>query len=711
MFGNQSGFQMKKLLKYLLPILLGSLLLPVPLLRDFHFESALIAATYGCFWAGIRASKFKTSDYFEASADILLWLYLFGLPLFLFSLLSGCLTWDGVGFWIWVPVPSVYFGLSIGRFFKKMYAPLPTLLTVLMIIFVAGGVWLVEFFTLPQVYFYNHVWGIWPGPIYDESVHVTGSLFFFRFITFLWVLIFWWAPEWKRSVLAKAVLIISLIILVFSYSQLSRMGVITPRSYLKQEFALFKTDHFDLYYSEDAYSEDEVNYWAARHEFHFQQITQKLDIDWPEGRTIESYLYANAWQKKKLVGAKFTSYVPIWLDQDQLHIAKQQLNGVLKHELVHAISKQFGNWLYNGSKSIGLIEGVAEAIAADASPQSTLDQIIAAEPPYPTVDEMSSSLGVGGFYFSASAISYTTAGSFVSYLLNNYPPENFKCAYPSGDFDEAFGVPFDTLVTRWQATLPPIKIDSVDRQVSSFIFSQRSLFQRFCPHAVTPALELWDNYQLAQALENETDALAAISELHDLDPNNLLVKQEWIRSVLLEGNYESVIESFGDEDSLLIFGILKADALALSGDWSSATETLLSFKPEIDTIGERKFKYSYEMREDSLNWSSLLNARYHNKLPSPTTFSTLNTPVQMLIIAESLDMDNDSLFTEYSSIAIDQALTQDWFDIYESLTDRLSYLGEFELAEQWIRSIQQLELRARYQERLKEQIEWMNFQK
>ncbi len=700
---------MKQLRKYLLPLIFGALLLPVPLLRDFHFESALIAATFGCFWAGIRASKFNVSNYFELSAEILLRLYLFGLPLFFYSLLSGCLTWDGIGFWIWVPVPSVYFGLSIGRFFKKMYTPLPTLLTILLILFVAGGIWMIEFFTLPQVYFYNHVWGVWPGPIYDESVRVTGSLFFFRVITFLWIMLFWWASEWRRSVKAKAILVIAFILLVVSYSQLANLGVITPRSYLKQEFRELKTEHFDIYYAEEAYSEDEIAYWAERHEFHFQQITKKLNIEWPGGQKIESFLYANAWQKKKLVGAKFTSYVPIWLEQDQLHIAKQQLNGVLKHEMVHAISKQFGNWLYNGSKSIGLIEGIAEAIAANASPESTLDQIIAAEPPYPTVDEMQSSLGVGGFYFSASAISYTTAGSFVSYLLNNYPAEQFKMAYPSADFEEAYGIPFDTLVTRWVATLPPVKIDSVDRQVSSLIFSQRSLFQRFCPHAVTPELELWDDYQLALAQENESNRYNAISDLHDLDPQNLLVKQEWIRSELLAGNYAAVLDSFGQEDSLLIFGILKADAFALSGDWNSARETMLFFKPEIDTTSARQFKYSYQMREDLLNWSTLLNARYQKKLPDSSAFSRLNTPVQMLIIAEALDLENDLLFLEFSSIAIDRPLDQDWFDIYESITDKLIYLHEFELAEKWVHSIQEMSLRARYKERMNEQIEWLNF--
>lgn len=77
-----------------------------------------------------------------------------------------------------------------------------------------------------------------------------------------------------------------------------------------------------------------------------------------------------------------------------------------------------------------MIEGIAEAIAKDASPESTLDQIISAESPYPSPQQMKNALSNSGFYSSASSISYTTAGSFVQFLLNNYPVEHFKRRIP-----------------------------------------------------------------------------------------------------------------------------------------------------------------------------------------------------------------------------------------------------------------------------------------
>ncbi|MDZ7805890.1 MAG: hypothetical protein U5K71_02095 [Gracilimonas sp.] len=439
---------MKKALTYLLPVLIGLALLPIPLLRDLHFESAIVAGIIGCFWSGIRTASSSSKHDLFTSLRILGMLYIAAVPLSVFAVMSGCLTLDGIGFWIFIPIPSVFLGTATGRLVRISNLPYPKLLTTLILLFCAVGVLLIEFFTLPQVYFYNHVWGVWPGPIYDEAVKLTGSFLFFRFITLLWIVLLWALPDLNKNLTAKMISGLVLISLTVSYINLDEAGIISPTRSIQQQLGgHHHTEHFELLYDEEFYSQDDIRYWATRHEFHFQQIITQLDINWPEGQKIESYLYAHAWQKKTLTGAKFTSYVPIWLEQDQLHIAKQQLERVLKHELVHVISKQFGNYLFNGSWSIGLIEGLAEAIASDASPRSTLHQIVAAEQPWPDAKEMKSALSLEGFYGSAGAISYTTSGSFVEYLMNEYPVDQIKQAYQTTNIEEAYSTSFDELVT------------------------------------------------------------------------------------------------------------------------------------------------------------------------------------------------------------------------------------------------------------------------
>ena len=702
----------KALLKYILPFVLGLLVLPIPLLRDFHFETAMIAGTIGAIWAAFKLLKSTYVQDKTSIPPIIRFVYIFGLPSFLFSLISGCLTWQGVFFWILTPIPSIFFGAALGRFVRSLNSSFPKTLTFIALVLFAFGGLLLEAINFPQVYFFNHIWGTWPGPIYDETVTVTKSYVYFRCITALWILFLWNLPRITRRRINQLLAGFFGTCLIVCYFYLSQMGIITPRSVLKEELSThITTTHFDLYFDSNNFSDAEIEYWALKHEFYFNQITAALEIEWPSNRRIESYLYANAWQKKELVGAKYTSYVPIWLSQDQLHIAKQQLDGVLKHEMVHAISKQFGNSLFNGSWSIGLIEGVAEAIAADASRESTLAQIIASEQPYPSVQQMRNAFSSTGFYSSAASISYTTAGAFVQYLLQNYPVQNFKQAYPNSDFEQAYGIPFDSLVIAWEKTLPPVVIDSIDIQNSEFLFGQLSLFQKSCPHSVSKELHLWDQYQFHNSVEETASAQKAISDLYSLDIENLLVKREWISSQLSNGGYITVIEAITANDTLLTLKLLKADALVLNGDIEAATQSLNSLKQNLTEQTGRSFRYSYALRSDSTNWTHFLAARYQKNLPSVEKFNTLNVPNQMLIISEAIDTKNYALLPQYSHSTLQHPLNSDWFDVYEALIDRLIFLKSFDEAQQWLDKLSNIELRARYQERLSQQKDWLYFMK
>ncbi len=690
----------------------GILLLPIPLLRDFHFESAMIAATVGAYWAGFSLLKGSYSKDKAKILGIFIFLYLFGLPLFINAFFAGCLTVQGVLFWILTPIPSVFLGAAIGRLVRAGSFRHSKTILLSILLFCSAGILLLEFKLFPQVYFFNHIWGTWPGPIYDESVSVTRSYLVFRGMTFLWIFSLWSIPRIRHQKLNRLVLFICGMGLIASYFNLAELGIITPRSFLKKQLStLVQTEHFDLYFNPSSFSSDEIEYWTLKHEFFFHQITEALEIDWPEDRRIESYLYGNAWQKKDLVGAKFTSYVPIWLAQDQMHIAQQHLSGVLKHELVHVISKQFGNSLFNGSWSIGLIEGVAEAVANDASSESTLAQIIAAVPPYPTVKQMRNSLTISGFYSSAASISYTTTGAFVQYLLNHYPVQNFKDAYAKTSFDKAYSQLFDSLVIQWERTLSSVAIDSVDKQVSEFLFGQLSLFQKTCPHSLSRELVLWDTFNFQQTTKDTTAALKTIETLFNLDPGNSFIKRDWARAQLHEGDYESVIQTISETDTLLTLQLLKADALTLNNNFAAGTELLQSLKPRLDESTARTFRYSFDLRADSTNWTNFLATRYQNLLPDSATFALLPTPNQMHTISKAIELQRYSKLPEYSSIALSIPINADWFDVYEELIDKLISLHLFDEAERWIKKVSEIELRARYQERLTQQEEWLLFMK
>ncbi len=700
----------KRVISYLWPLGFGTILLLIPLLRDLHLESALLVSTIFCFWGGLKASQKSSTSDLEIIVGLVFNVLLISIPLIIHALISTCFVWTGFWLWILLPVPSILFGVAIGRFYRILKFPIPRTLSILTLLIVALGILLYEFFTLPQVYYFNHVWGTWPGPIYDEEIRITSGLLWFRLSTLIWVALIWLLPTISISKKNLGIVFICGIFIVASFFIQPQLGISTPRSHLKSELnQLVQTDHFNLYFDATNYNQEEREYWAAKHEFHFQQITEILEIEWPDGNIIESYLYQNAWQKKDLVGAKFTSYVPVWLEQDQLHIAKEHLEPVLKHELVHVIAKQFGNDLINASWSIGLIEGVAEAIAKDASNISTLDQIIAAESPLPTTSEMARSLTLSGFYTAASSISYTTAGSFVGYLLDHYPVEYFKSAYPTTDFESSYNVPFDSLVTRWKAQLPVTEIDSLDTQVSQFIFSQQSLFQMSCPRKIHPILQGLDSIRYFESLSDSTNALETVINLYEDFPEMPLIRQLWASYQMRSGNFETISSEITNTDSTLALQLMKADSYFMQGELDFANDLLNDLRNDSTLISGESAQNSLTVRSDSLTWNVFYRARYSDQLVPSDVFALQPKPLQWLLINRAIASQSSFLLSEYAEIMLTEISDLTWFDTQESLIDKLVYYGEFELAQQWIDKVSDLELRDRFKERVQEQQEWLDF--
>lgn len=670
----------------------------------------MLTSIFGCFFAAFQSSNKENNSYLSISFFSLRLIYIFGFPLLVFSIIQSCFSVHGLGFWIFTPIPSVFFGMVIGRLFTELNFPAPTFLSFLTLILVSLGVLFYEFFTLPQVFFFNHVWGTWPGPIYDESVELTGRYIFFRGITFLWILLLWLIPTWSSSKQNMFLTASTIFLLMMSYLQLDEAKIISPEAALERELSSHhQTEHFNLYFDARFYTDSEIKYWSEKHEFYFQQIIQDLEIEWPQYRKIESFLYANAWQKKDLVGAKFTSYVPIWLETDQLHIAKQQLESVLKHEIVHAISKQFGNSLFNGSLSIGLIEGLAEAVSEDASRQSTLDQIVAAQDSYPSAEEMKSALSFSGFYGSAGSISYTTTGSFVRYLIQNHPIENLKSAYKNSSFDNVYSLPFEELVENWHSHLDTVAIDSVDRNISELIFSQRSLFQKDCPHTVSKELQLWDSYQYQLVQKDSSSAYSLLDDLYELDSNNDLVRSEWVRSQLFQQKPEKALTAFSDSDTLLTLLLLKGDALFQNQEFNKAFEQLESLKPRINDSKAPNFKFSYIMREDSLQWSQHISRRFLNQLPSESEFLSLNLANKFLALDKALELHQQGKVIRFTELLSNQEVSEDWFETSLKNIDQLIFYREFELAYKWNQKLNSTTSRARYLQRIDEQRDWLSF--
>src|SRR5690625_7673123 len=79
-------------------LLIGTLSLAIPLLRDFHWESAGLASLIAAFTAGTLSARgrCRTALRFGNIASLLIgWI----LPLLIYALYSGCVCLDWVGLW------------------------------------------------------------------------------------------------------------------------------------------------------------------------------------------------------------------------------------------------------------------------------------------------------------------------------------------------------------------------------------------------------------------------------------------------------------------------------------------------------------------------------------------------------------------------------------------------------------------------------------
>ncbi|TVQ12831.1 MAG: hypothetical protein EA364_07930 [Balneolaceae bacterium] len=608
---------MIRLRHYALSLLAGCLVLFIPLVRDLHIESALLAALTGCFVAVIYAARGDRSTDLRRAGGLITVIYTAGLPLLVYALAVGCYSFHGLGFWIFYPSFSILFGYSITRFFRVTGYRRPAVWGLTVVLIVGLGGFLLEFFTLPQVYFHNHVWGGWPGPIYDEDVRLGTSVIFFRSITLSWVVLLWVFPDVKKNRVFLFLAVAMVINLLLSYTRLAENGVISPREWIQRELGgHHATEHFDIYYDPAAYSGEELGMIAAWHEFHLAELTSALNIDFDyRDSRIESYLYAHPWQKQKLTGAKFTSYVPVWQKTDQMHIAKPAIAPSLRHEMVHVVAKQFGNRILNASWSIGLVEGLAVALDVRTNGIATTDQLVAAAKPYPDARDMKSAFSVTGFYGGRSSVNYTTTGSFVRYLLSEYPVESFREAYRTGRIERCYSASMDDLVAGWHEFLDTVEYDDTQREAAMALFAVPSIFEKPCPHLVTEAFRNFDNYRLLLSEGDTLTALVSLEAAMRLQPDNDRLWSAWTYHKLAMGRFEDVYTS--DISTYANYAPLRlqqVDALILGSRYAEAEQLLENVLADTSLSG-RGVQNGVVQRADMPAWEKRLRAVYrHHEL-------------------------------------------------------------------------------------------------
>ncbi len=549
---------------------------PFPLLGILHVESSAVIAFVGFYvagWAGIRDLQANKSF-----VKVLLRQWFFLLIPLLGGLLSvlwrpNCGWLDGLQFFILFPVISTVFAVSLawaitGHSFSKPFR----LYVLVSLIPLLGGV-LFDLGFHPQFYTYNHVFGGVLGPIYDEELAIRPGLFWFRVLTLLWAVGLWSWGAAKRNKFEMYPIFGVALLLVVVYLFRAEFGINTTHEAIAKDLkGIHHTLHFEIYYDPEVISEERIRIVGKEHEFRYQQLLDTIQVRVPQ--KIRSYLYPNSIRKAMLTGARYTNVAPVWLKQPQIHVLWSSYDEVMPHELAHVFSREFGLPVLRATFSVGLIEGFAVAVEPPEGTPDPHEQVAAILLDPKTAEWLGKDLASSvadklspmGFWSGRGAVSYTTMGSFVRFLMDRYGITKLKQVYPWGDFERVYQKNVYELTKEWVEFIRQLPSDGAQLSYARTRFSRPSLFEQDCPHFVPAYIRYAQAAQAAIERKQWLEAEQLSDEAIQLHPDFEPAYHIWVNAVL-HRTPEKVIPKL---KSLKYANWLtyrqRGDAYALTGD-------------------------------------------------------------------------------------------------------------------------------------------------
>jgi hypothetical protein len=489
----------------------------VPLLNYLGYESSFVVALLASIVTGVTIiaamqrsvrspnppewSVERVSGLFRK--QLFTNLVLLVIPLAILSanalLVKNCAWWEGLGFYLLLPVVSVWFSAALGLFCAVHYrrarlAFFSVIIVSLLYVLFLG-------YATPAIFSYNFFYGYFPGLSYDEVLGISLPLILFRLLTVgLGGVLFWLALLLVRSstpddtcvTKGKALLatlisrrwrvagacVAAALLLLFVFR--CECGWESTAAYIQSQLGeRYDTPHVTVYYSSAVLSPVAIRRIGGEHEFRLAQLVREFGA----GSTphVESYVYPTAAVKQRLMGAGNTNIAKPW--SGQVHCTLQSLEPTLKHELAHVVAAPFGWPIIRASLRTGLVEGLATAQDGTWG-NRTLHQYAAAMRKFGPMPDMPALMSFTGFTAQNTALSYVAAGSLCRYLIDAYGMKPLLAVYGGTDFAEAFGRPLPDLVAEWKRFLGRMRVEDRERDVLESFFRQPPIFRKTCARVI-----------------------------------------------------------------------------------------------------------------------------------------------------------------------------------------------------------------------------------
>lgn len=334
----------------------------------------------------------------------------------------------------------------------------------------------------PQKRLVSFAFGFLHGPIYDEWIPVDQGVVVARFAVALFALAFWiigrrfglkGSPISKTGVLIGAAAF-SLWVSSFFYATGSHGAFAIKKVLNKEKSVGFVKIHYPAG-GEDF--ERRMRVLTAEVKYHSHDIAMKLDIKSP--RPIHVFVYPNRDMKKLLFGGGSTDVTDVWTPS--IHItADDAPHGSLRHELVHAITSEFGWYGIGFHPNMAITEGLAVALAPGGSRRSIheMSSVLLQEK---KVTSLSQLFSPWGFWSQSGPRAYTVAGSFLLFLIEKVGAKSVLDIYGGSTFDQATGKPLAYWSKQWSEHVESMYNPALSIESES-IFRSPGVLRDVCPH-------------------------------------------------------------------------------------------------------------------------------------------------------------------------------------------------------------------------------------
>ena len=486
-------------------VVFNIILINYPLTNVFGYEFSAVNAillvllfglyTNSVFKKFLKAKFDKTilKKYLMAAAALFLILPALISIIHSFFAVSCSLT-DGISFYLVITVPSIVVGFSLALISFSAVKKFQKTFFILLIIIILL-IPLLEFYFNPQVYFFNPIFAYYPGTIYDEAVSVSLKLLGYRILNILFFgsigfLLYKAIINSLKRI--RTITLISTIIIAALFILLSpKLGYSTTFSRLKSELkGTAETQHFIIHYPKKL-DHSLIEAIAVYHEYFYNQLKQFFGYDFPA--KINSYLFLNNQQKENLFGSANADIAKPWLKST--FITYDDFSTILKHELAHCYSSEFGTGLFKVAAGLNpaLIEGCA--VAADpVYNENNIDYMASLAYNNGYKINLKKLFNSFDFYTLTSSLSYIYAGSFCKYLISTYGIEKFKSYYSENNFKKAYGFPIDASIGKYYQYLTSLHLMS-GKNKANYYYGYKSIFYKACPRYVAEKLkEAWNYY-------------------------------------------------------------------------------------------------------------------------------------------------------------------------------------------------------------------------